>query len=219
MEPGPRRPGRPGFLIEVIALALITGTSTGSHAWSCGSSSPSAADRLADGWPDPAGIGPDVSDVLDSDQADGAARAAAAGSRGDLPLGPSLLDHQAGPSRPSPRARSLFGHLFPLSYHRAPLGPARLHRPGRRTPGPTRAPAAALAYRPASTGRAALAPGSGVRHVPAPRPVAPIVSLLVPVHRRHPRRGCRRVAGGGPDGLVLARRAPRRCSPSASELY
>ena len=62
-------PVEPSFLIEVMALTLITGPWTGNHPRELRQFFASAADRIADCWPDPAGVGPDISDALDSDNA------------------------------------------------------------------------------------------------------------------------------------------------------
>lgn len=58
-------PIEPSFLIEVMALKLIEGPWTGSYPYELRQFFASAADRIADGWPDPASVGPEVSDVLD----------------------------------------------------------------------------------------------------------------------------------------------------------
>lgn len=60
-------PIEPSFLIEVMALDLISGEWSGSYPYEIRQFFATAADRIADGWPDPAGVGPDVSDVLDAD--------------------------------------------------------------------------------------------------------------------------------------------------------
>jgi Second Messenger Oligonucleotide or Dinucleotide Synthetase domain len=59
-------PVSPSFLIEVMALELIIGPWSGDHARELKQFFASAADRIADVWPDPAKVGPDISDVLDS---------------------------------------------------------------------------------------------------------------------------------------------------------
>lgn len=57
----------PSFLIEVLALRLLDAPWGGSYPYEIRQFFASAADRLADGWADPAGVGPAVSDVLDAD--------------------------------------------------------------------------------------------------------------------------------------------------------
>jgi hypothetical protein len=69
----------PSFLIEVMALDLISGEWTGSHPREIRQFFASAADRIGDSWPDPAGVGPEVNDALLADSAAlGAARRALA---------------------------------------------------------------------------------------------------------------------------------------------
>jgi SMODS domain-containing protein len=60
-------PIEPSFLIEVMALKLITGPWTGNHPRELRQLFASAANRIDEGWPDPADVGPDISDVLDGD--------------------------------------------------------------------------------------------------------------------------------------------------------
>ena len=60
-------PVEPSFLIEVLALRLLDGPWGGSYPYELRQFFATAADRLADGWADPAEIGPAVSDVLDAD--------------------------------------------------------------------------------------------------------------------------------------------------------
>lgn len=60
-------PVEPSFLIEVVALRLLDGPWGGSYPYELRQFFASAADRLADGWADPAGLGPAVSDCLDGD--------------------------------------------------------------------------------------------------------------------------------------------------------
>ncbi len=60
-------PIEPSFLIEVLALRLVDGPWGGSYPYELRQLFASAADRLADGWADPAGLGPAVSDSLDED--------------------------------------------------------------------------------------------------------------------------------------------------------
>ena len=62
-------PVDPSFLIEVMALDLISGEWTGSHPREIRQFFASAADRIGDSWPDPAGVGPEVNDVLLADSA------------------------------------------------------------------------------------------------------------------------------------------------------
>jgi Second Messenger Oligonucleotide or Dinucleotide Synthetase domain len=108
-------PVEPSFLIEVMALDLITSTWTGSHAYELRQFFASAADRLADRWPDPAHVGPDISDVLDSDPGKmNDARAALSAAEASCTKA-ILLDRQGRAGEALTAWRSLFGDLFPAS--------------------------------------------------------------------------------------------------------
>jgi hypothetical protein len=108
-------PVEPGFLIEVMALELITGTWTGSHAYELRQFFASAADRVAGRWPDPAGFGPDISDVLDEDQAKMRRALTALREAEAACTRAILLDRQGKTGEALTAWRSLFGDLFPLS--------------------------------------------------------------------------------------------------------
>lgn len=54
---------RPSFLIEVMALDLVELPFT-SYPYELQMFFANAAERIADGWPDPAGLGPDVNDAM-----------------------------------------------------------------------------------------------------------------------------------------------------------
>ncbi len=109
------RPIEPSFLIEVMALKLISGVWSGDHRRELRQFFASAADHIGDGWPDPAGVGPDISDVLDADpvkmeQARTALRSAEAASTAAINL------ERSGRTGDALAAwRALFGPLFPLS--------------------------------------------------------------------------------------------------------
>jgi predicted nucleotidyltransferase len=60
-------PVEPSFLLEVMGLALIHPPWGGAYPYELKQFFASAANRIDEGWPDPAKVGPDVSDVLDSD--------------------------------------------------------------------------------------------------------------------------------------------------------
>jgi hypothetical protein len=108
-------PIEPSFLIEVMALDLITGTWTGSHAYELRQFFASAADRIADDWPDPARVGPDISDVLDTDPAKmNGARTALSDAEAACTTA-ILLDRQGRTGEAVTVWRSLFGELFPAS--------------------------------------------------------------------------------------------------------
>lgn len=61
------RPIEPSFLVEVMGLELLHPPWGGSYPYEIKQFFATAAERIDDGWPDPAGVGPDVSDVLDAD--------------------------------------------------------------------------------------------------------------------------------------------------------
>jgi hypothetical protein len=109
------RPIEPSFLLEVMALALITGEWTGDHRRELRQFFASAADHIDDGWPDPAGLGPDISDVLDADAAKmDQARSALRGAEAACTSAINL--ERSGHTGDALRAwRALFGPLFPLS--------------------------------------------------------------------------------------------------------
>jgi hypothetical protein len=109
------RPIEPSFLIEVMALNLITGPWTGSHARELRQFFASAADRITDVWPDPAGLGPDVSGVLDEDPAK-MAIAVKALREAEAACTNAITLEQTGVIGDALKAwRELFGPLFPLS--------------------------------------------------------------------------------------------------------
>jgi Second Messenger Oligonucleotide or Dinucleotide Synthetase domain len=108
-------PIEPSFLIEVMALELITGAWTGSHAYEIRQFFASAADRIADGWPDPAHVGPDISDVLDADRAKmNRARTALRDAEAACTRA-ILLERQGQTGEALTEWRSLFGNLFPVA--------------------------------------------------------------------------------------------------------
>lgn len=108
-------PVEPSFLIEVMALQLITGPWTGSHPRELRQFFASAAARIDEGWPDPAHIGPDISDVLDSDATKmSIARKALLAAEAACTAAINL--ERSGRTGDALTAwRALFGPLFPLS--------------------------------------------------------------------------------------------------------
>jgi|GEM_PF-248184 len=67
------KPVKPSFLLEVMARRLIVGPWTGTLPLELRAFFASAADLIDQPWPDPAGLGPDVSDRLHSSSGDLAA--------------------------------------------------------------------------------------------------------------------------------------------------
>ncbi len=98
-----------------MALELITGAWTGSHAYELRQFFASAADRITDGWPDPARVGPDISDVLDADPAKMERARAALRDAEATCTKAILLDRQGRAGEALTVWRSLFGELFPAS--------------------------------------------------------------------------------------------------------
>ncbi len=85
------KPVKPSFLLEVMALELLVAPWGGSYARELRQFFASAADRIGDEWPDPAGLGPAVSarlaeDAWQLDQARRALGAAEAACTGALRL-------------------------------------------------------------------------------------------------------------------------------------
>ncbi len=60
------RPIKPSFLIEVMALQCLYGGWGGDYAREMQAFFAALADRIFDEWPDPAGLGPAVSDSMDA---------------------------------------------------------------------------------------------------------------------------------------------------------
>lgn len=60
------RPVKPSFLLEIMALELFDGDFGGDYRYELKGFFSSAAERVFDVWPDPAGLGPDVSNRMDS---------------------------------------------------------------------------------------------------------------------------------------------------------
>lgn len=107
------KPVKPSFLLEVMALDLLRPPFGGNYPLEFMSFFASAADRIDETWPDPAGLGPAVSDSMDAARIANAKtvlRQASDVVRGAINLG------KAGRNGEALRAyRDLFGELFPLS--------------------------------------------------------------------------------------------------------
>jgi Second Messenger Oligonucleotide or Dinucleotide Synthetase domain len=108
-------PIEPSFLLEVMGLDLLVSPWSGQHAYEIRQFFASAADRIADRWPDPAHLGPDVSDVLDADTVK-MARARAALRAAEATATKAIqADRQGRPGEALRIWRSLFGEAFPTS--------------------------------------------------------------------------------------------------------
>jgi hypothetical protein len=107
------KPVKPSFLIEVMALDLLVPPFGGNFRYELKGLFAAMGDRIHDTWPDPAGLGPPVSDMMDTrarDAAKAALRAAESAAAAAIQL------EQRGKNGEALKAwRELFGPLFPLS--------------------------------------------------------------------------------------------------------
>lgn len=107
------KPIRPSFLIEVMALDLLLPPFGGDYSREFMSFFSSAADRIEDEWPDPAGLGPPVSDSMDA-AARAAAKLSLLGASHAVRAAMNLST--AGRNGDALQAyREIFGEYFPLS--------------------------------------------------------------------------------------------------------
>lgn len=60
------KPVKPSFLLEIMALDLFDGDFGSDYRYELKGFFSSAAERIFEDWPDPAGLGPDVSDSMDT---------------------------------------------------------------------------------------------------------------------------------------------------------
>ena len=107
------KPVKPSFLIEVMALQCLFGGWQGRFDYEIQGFFSTLADRICDEWPDPAGLGPAVSDGMDATRKRRARQLlAAASSEATI-----AIDHvRRGRNGEALRAwRALFGPKFPLS--------------------------------------------------------------------------------------------------------
>ena len=107
------KPIKPGFLIEVMALEVLYPPFGGDYRREMQAFFASLAARIHETWPDPAGLGPAVSDIMD------AARIAAARKSlvaAEHQAAQAIRFEQVGNQGEALQTwRSLFGPLFPLS--------------------------------------------------------------------------------------------------------
>lgn len=107
------KPIQPSFLVEVMALQILRPKFGGEFSREFMSFFATAADRIDEDWPDPAGLGPPVSDSMDQ-SARAAARSALREASNAIRAAMNLS--AAGQSGEALRAyRELFGDYFPLS--------------------------------------------------------------------------------------------------------
>ena len=107
------KPVKPSFLIEVMALQCLFGGWQGRFDYEIQGFFSTLADRISDEWPDPAGLGPAVSDGMDATRKTRARQLlAAASSEATI-----AIDHvRRGRNGEALRVwRALFGPKFPLS--------------------------------------------------------------------------------------------------------
>lgn len=107
------KPVKPSFLIEVMALECLYGGWQGRFDYELQGLFSTLADRIFDEWPDPAGLGPSISNGMDAPSKQRARELLLAASR-DATL---AIDHvRCGRSGEALKAwRALFGPKFPLS--------------------------------------------------------------------------------------------------------
>jgi len=107
------KPVKPSFLIEVMALELLVPPYGGNMRYELKGFFAAMADRIQDDWPEPAGLGPPVSDSMDRtarDKAKVVLRTAAADAAAAIQLEAKGRNGEA-----LRFWRALFGDMFPLS--------------------------------------------------------------------------------------------------------
>ena len=107
------KPVNPSFLLEVMALDLFAPPFSGGYPYELKGFFSTAADRISEVWPDPAKLGPAVSDQMDQAKA-GVARGALLGAEESVTRAINLAKNgRQGDALQE--WRKLFGPLFPLS--------------------------------------------------------------------------------------------------------
>jgi hypothetical protein len=107
------KPIKPGFLIEVMALEVLFPPFGGVYAREIQAFFHTLADRISEDWPDPAGLGPNVSDRMTSQMCADAQRALLESERQAADA--IRLERDAKNGEALRAWRRLFGKLFPLS--------------------------------------------------------------------------------------------------------
>lgn len=107
------KPVKPSFLVEVMALEILYPPFGGDYRYEMKAFFASLADRIHDEWPDPAALGPDVSDSMDYLQCENAKAALLEGERQAARA--IQLQKQSKNGEALKVWRELFGPLFPLS--------------------------------------------------------------------------------------------------------
>jgi predicted nucleotidyltransferase len=110
---GSDKPVKPSFLLEVMALECLYGTWGGQFDREMQGLFSTLAARIFDDWPDPAGLGPSISNDMDQARKERAQRLLLAASR-EIDI---AIDHvRRGRNGEALKAwRTLFGPRFPLS--------------------------------------------------------------------------------------------------------
>ncbi len=107
------KPIKPSFLIEVMALGVLHGGFSGRFDREMQSFFATLASRIHDAWPDPAGLGPDVSDMMNASAKDAAKAALLSAER---KAAAAIHMVREGKNGEALRAwRALLGPKFPLS--------------------------------------------------------------------------------------------------------
>jgi SMODS domain-containing protein len=107
------KPVRPSFLLEVMALQILRPPFGGDFPYEFMAFFATAADRIHETWPEPAGLGPPVSDTMDATARDAAKRALTAAHHS---IREAIELSRAGKNGDALRKyRDIFGDLFPLS--------------------------------------------------------------------------------------------------------
>ena len=107
------KPVKPSFLLEVMALDLLRPPFGGEFPREFMAFSQSAADRTHEAWPEPAGLGPPVSDAMDKPKRDAAQVAL---KEAMYAVREAMNLSRAGKNGAALQAyRNLFGPMFPLT--------------------------------------------------------------------------------------------------------
>jgi hypothetical protein len=107
------KPVRPSFFLEVMALDLLRPPFNGDFPYEFMAFFDSAADRIFDEWPEPAGLGPPVSDMMTAEEKTNARTALKEASSA---VREAINLSRKGQNGEALQAyRCLFGPLFPLS--------------------------------------------------------------------------------------------------------
>jgi hypothetical protein len=107
------KPIKPSFLIEVMALECLHGGWQGRFDYELQSLFATLADRINDIWPDPAGLGPPISNDMDAARKSRACNQLQTASR-DVSLAINYA-RQGRNGEALQTWRTLFGPKFPLS--------------------------------------------------------------------------------------------------------